>query len=320
MENFCFIPPAIASPRETRDDKVSRADEDPSDPSEGRNMQKGSRGSLPHAPKEKVELLATAEIPLHDGAREGYAESSEDEQAKPLGFWSRCLHSCVGRGERSRNGCRMFRWKASKRNADPQKINPPTNLIPFLPPQLFKDRGKKTLVVDLDETLVRSTFKRPSRYTFVVKKGDEFTDFAINGHQKDAWVFMEWLALFLDEVSKWFELVIFTASVGMYADLVVDKIDPKNRFTWRLYREYCTYLNGTYVKDLSLLGRDLCNVIIVDNSTQAYLWHAENAIPITSWIDDPHDTELIDIIPILSSLAMVKDIRPVIRDALLNLG
>ncbi|OEH77863.1 nli interacting factor-like phosphatase domain-containing protein [Cyclospora cayetanensis] len=266
----------------------------------------------------------------------------------------------------------MFRWKASKRNADPQKINPPTNLIPFLPPQLFKDRGKKTLVVDLDETLVRSTFKRPSRILtaatlrllhipnrdaqWFLCRASLLLQVTVDEKARNVYISQRpglyytcifrpflailGLALFLDEVSKWFELVIFTASVGMYADLVVDKIDPKNRFTWRLYREYCTYLNGTYVKDLSLLGRDLCNVIIVDNSTQAYLWHAENAIPITScvsrhvhvysshpdlgkiiaWIDDPHDTELIDIIPILSSLAMVKDIRPVIRDALLNLG
>lgn len=41
--------------------------------------------------------------------------------------------------------------------------------------------------------------------------------------------------------------------------------------------------SGAFIKDLSLLGRELRNVIIIDNSTKAYLWHMENAIPIKSW-------------------------------------
>ncbi|CDJ42820.1 NLI interacting factor-like phosphatase domain-containing protein, putative [Eimeria tenella] len=103
-----------------------------------------------------------------------------------------------------------------------------------------------------------------------------------------------------------------------YADLVVDKIDPHKLCSYRLFREYCTYQSGAFIKDLSLLGRELRNVIIIDNSTKAYLWHMENAIPIKSWFDDPNDTELLDLIPILRSLATVDDIRPMIREALLR--
>lgn len=68
-------------------------------------------------------------------------------------------------------------------------------------------------------------------------------------------------------------------------------------------------MKDIYVKDLSKLGRDLKNVIIVDNNPDAYLWHKENAIPIRSWYDDQNDCELKDLIPILQKLAKVEDVR-----------
>jgi RNA polymerase II subunit A small phosphatase-like protein len=36
-----------------------------------------------------------------------------------------------------------------------------------------------------------------------------------------------------------------------------------------------------------------------------------NAVPITSWFDDPTDRELIDLIPFLSDLNMMDDVREV---------
>jgi RNA polymerase II subunit A small phosphatase-like protein len=46
------------------------------------------------------------------------------------------------------------------------------------------------------------------------------------------------------------------------------------------------------VKDLSKLGRDLKSTVIIDNSSNSYKFQPKNAIPISTWFDDPNDTEL----------------------------
>lgn len=66
-------------------------------------------------------------------------------------------------------------------------------------------------------------------------------------------------------MSRLFEIVVFTASQKLYADKVLDLIDPKKRISHRLYREHCIVINKTYyLKNLKILGRDLSYTIIVD--------------------------------------------------------
>ncbi len=43
------------------------------------------------------------------------------------------------------------------------------------------------------------------------------------------------------------------------------------------------------LQDLQCLGRDLNDVIIVDNSPHSYIFQPENALPIGTFIDDPQD-------------------------------
>ena len=68
-------------------------------------------------------------------------------------------------------------------------------------------------------------------------------------------------------MSKIFVVVIFTASLGSYASTVIDRLDQKKYGYYKLYREHCRYIKQTnfYVKDLGKLGRDLKDVIFVDN-------------------------------------------------------
>jgi len=175
----------------------------------------------------------------------------------------------------------------------------------MLPPKLSEDKHKKTLVVDLDETLVHSTFQP-------AEKADIVLPINIEGALYRVYVRIRPFAKeFLEEMSKHFEIVLFTASLQKYADPLLDLLDKSHCIRSRLFRRHCTYLSssGAFVKDLSRMGRQMSDILLIDNSPLSYSLQPENGVPCTSFIDDPSDTELKDIIPFLIELAKSHDVR-----------
>lgn len=78
-----------------------------------------------------------------------------------------------------------------------------------------------------------------------------------------------YLHTFLERVAEMFEVVIFTASQSIYAEQLLDILDPDGKLiSRRVYRESCIFADGSYTKDLTVLGVDLAKVAIVDNSPQ----------------------------------------------------
>ncbi|XP_023678641.1 CTD (carboxy-terminal domain, RNA polymerase II, polypeptide A) small phosphatase-like b isoform X5 [Paramormyrops kingsleyae] len=119
---------------------------------------------------------------------------------------------------------------------------------------------------------------------------------------------------FLQKMGELFECILFTASLAKYADPVADLLDQWGVFRARLFRESCVFHRGNYVKDLSRLGRELSNVIIVDNSPASYIFHPENAVPVQSWFDDMTDTELLDLLPFFEGLSREEDVYSVLQN------
>jgi len=112
---------------------------------------------------------------------------------------------------------------------------------------------------------------------------------------------------------KLFEIVIYTASLSIYADPLLDELDPNNYASYRLFREHCTQINNVFVKDLAQLGRDMKDIIFVDNSPASYALQPENAIPILTWLDDQSDNKLYQLAPVLELLSKFQDVRPAIK-------
>ncbi|KAB2007603.1 hypothetical protein ES319_D10G041100v1 [Gossypium barbadense] len=164
-----------------------------------------------------------------------------------------------------------------------------------------------TLVLDLDETLVHSTLEPCDDADFT---------FTVFFNMKEHTVYVKQrphLHKFLEKVAEMFEVVIFTASQSIYAEQLLDILDPDRKLiSRRVYRESCIFSDGSYTKDLTVLGVDLAKVAIIDNSPQVYRLQVNNGIPIKSWFDDPSDCALISLLPFLETLVDIDDVRPVI--------
>ena len=174
---------------------------------------------------------------------------------------------------------------------------------PLLPPKEKEFENKKTLILDLDETLVHSSFTP-------FEKNDIILEVDFEGIMYNIYVLVRPFAKeFIINVSKYFEVVIFTASIPKYASPLLDILDKQKNIKHRLYREQCTFINGLYIKDLKRLNRPLKDLIIVDNSPLAYAFNEENGLPIKTWYDDYSDNELQKILPLVIFLSNVNDVR-----------
>lgn len=102
-------------------------------------------------------------------------------------------------------------------------------------------------------------------------------------------------------------------------------MDPNNEYIqFRLYRQHASLNKNTYVKDISKLGRDLRRTIIIDNVWENFQLQPNNGIYIKTWINDPKDTYLQDLKPLLRELVLskVKDVRKSLkkfRDGMMRL-
>ncbi|KAF3842847.1 hypothetical protein F7725_001696 [Dissostichus mawsoni] len=178
---------------------------------------------------------------------------------------------------------------------------------PLLPRMESNDAGKICVVIDLDETLVHSSFKPVNNADFIIPV-------EIDGTVHQVYVLKRpHVDEFLKRMGELFECVLFTASLSKYADPVSDLLDKWGAFRYRLFRESCVFHKGNYVKDLSRIGRDLNKVIIIDNSPASYVFHPDNAVPVVSWFDDMSDTELLDLIPFFERLSKVEDVYEVLQ-------
>ncbi|KAI8934268.1 hypothetical protein NX059_009009 [Plenodomus lindquistii] len=169
----------------------------------------------------------------------------------------------------------------------PRAPQPPRPLVPRRQPSYSRSGSsalgphQKTLILDLDETLIHSLVNggrfQTGHMVEVKLQAAVGAGGQVIGPQVPLLYYVHkrpYCDDFLKKVSKWYNLVIFTASVQEYADPVIDWLEVERKyFVGRYYRQHCTLRNGAYIKDLTHIEPDLSKVMILDNSPLSYVFH-----------------------------------------------
>ncbi|CAG9467588.1 unnamed protein product [Pedinophyceae sp. YPF-701] len=180
--------------------------------------------------------------------------------------------------------------------------NPPSDR---LLPDLELDFGPhaphvRTLVLDLDHVLVHSSWTRGTGWRTFKRPGAEEL-------LRGAW-------------RLGYEVVLYTDQSNVYADPIMDRLDPNREIVrYRLYRESTLYTggllrSGNYVRDLSKLNRDPRRVMYVTATPESIL-QKDSSLLVSKWEGEAGDTALLDFLPFLEMLAQAQpaDLRDVVR-------
>ncbi|KAG8833545.1 mitochondrial inner membrane protein required for protein import [Serendipita sp. 399] len=160
-----------------------------------------------------------------------------------------------------------------------------------------------TLLLSIDDLLVASTWDRQNGWRTAKRPGVDY---------------------FLGYLSQFFEIVIFTSQSVQTSGPIIDQLDPyQARIMYHLFREATKSHNGTIVKDISYLNRDLSKVIAIDTAAERYALQPDNVIVLPKWKPGTKgrgehgegDLGLIGLIPFLESVVFynTSDVRPILK-------
>jgi CTD small phosphatase-like protein 2 len=102
---------------------------------------------------------------------------------------------------------------------------------------------------------------------------------------------------FLKNISKYYDVAIFTGTTENYAAQIINLLDPgRKHIRGAFYRENCVTSDIHYlIKDLRIFKeRDLKDILIVDNSATCFMNNLDNGVPIIPFYDNKADTQLLD--------------------------
>jgi len=173
------------------------------------------------------------------------------------------------------------------------KLLPDWGMMPNVPQDMTPPH---TLVLDLENTLVNSTWDRKHGWRHAKRPGVD---------------------RFLAEMAQYYEIVLYAPSHEGVAEPVVNALDKSGCIMHRLFRDACYYKNGKYVKDLDALNRNVSRIVHIDDDEGAAQFHPENLIRVRPYDDpaDRSDRTLERITPLLVEIAKegYNDVPAVLR-------
>ncbi|CAN0127568.1 unnamed protein product [Scytosiphon promiscuus] len=145
------------------------------------------------------------------------------------------------------------------------------------------------------------------------------------------------LDVFLDVVSRWYEVAVFTSGRQSFAEPLIDLIDSRCVIGKRFFRDSCVRRDAAQstataagaaaaataaapagssesVKDLRVVGSEHfpLRTVLVDNQPRTVVQQA-NVLPVKSWFPrDSEDRQLLDLLPVLLALTACQDVRSVL--------
>lgn len=153
-----------------------------------------------------------------------------------------------------------------------------------------------TLVLDLENTLVCSTWDRKHGWRHAKRPGVD---------------------QFLRNMAEYYEIVLYSPSIDGIADPAVTSLDKAGCIMHRLYRDATYYHNGTHVKDLNSLNRDVRRIVVLDDDELAVQFNPDNLIRVKPYENsmDRSDKTLERITPFLVELARsgTKDVPAILK-------
>ncbi|CAF3341700.1 unnamed protein product [Rotaria socialis] len=124
------------------------------------------------------------------------------------------------------------------------------------------------------------------------------------------------LDYFLKEIGyPVYEVVIYTKETPWGAASVIQNMDGDHRIMYSLFRENTRFINGTHVKDLACLNRDLKKIIFLDWDENSYQLQPRNALHrFKKWDGNDDDRQLLHLASFLRMIAAsgVEDVRDVL--------
>ncbi|XP_017863044.1 PREDICTED: CTD nuclear envelope phosphatase 1 homolog [Drosophila arizonae] len=188
---------------------------------------------------------------------------------------------------------------------------------------------RKTLVLDMDETLISSVIlyrmkslleagpednRRYKAKSKIVHSMPYDYSFYIPMSEASVYVYKRpYVDLFLDRVSKWYNLVVFTAASEAYASQVLDFLDAgRNILKRRMFRQHCIEICGIRAKFVSLARSDLASVLLLDDCPMENSFNIGNSVNIKSYRIGSQDNELLCMLPFLDALRFTRDVRSVL--------
>ena len=147
---------------------------------------------------------------------------------------------------------------------------------PFIKSPLMK---KYSLILSLDKTL---SYKNNKTNTIILRNG---------------------LFSFLSTIKPFFELILFSIDSQDVSYPIINMIEnDKKYFDYKFYKDHCVLYKNNLIKDLTLIGRDLSKIIIVDNNETCFELNKENGIKISSFYGDNNDNKLFELKNILKEI------------------